>query len=289
MLFDIHGAYDLHTHTAPCLFPRLATDREMVLDSRQRGLAGVMLKCHHESSAHRAALLNDEFDDIQVFGGIVLNLSVGGLNPAAVDACLKMGGKAVWLPTFDSRRHVEVHGASGKYANTEKVTGESHPGIAMVENGKLKEEIKTIMELAKTYDVFMGSGHSSAEECFLLANFANDIGFKKLLINHAHYKIPNLSSDEQQALIAKGAIIEYGYCTVSPAWAANTIDNAVKAIRANGPQNCVLVSDAGQLNNPMPAECLRVFAQTLFERGFTENEMRMMLTDNPEYLLNIKN
>lgn len=264
MLFDLTGAYDLHIHTAPCLFPRLATDRKMVLDARQHGLGGVMLKCHHESSVSRAALLDAEFDDISVFGGIVLNLSVGGLNPAAAETCLRLGGKAVWLATFDSRRHVEVHGAAGKYAHTEKVTGTTHEGIAMMEGGKLKEEVKSIMALAKEYDVFMGSGHSSEAECFLLADHARDIGYKKLLINHVDYKVPDLSIEAQQALVGKGALMEYGYCTVSPGWAANTIDNAVRAIRANGAAHCILVSDAGQLNNPMPAECLRVFAQILF-------------------------
>ena len=35
-----------------------------------------------------------------VFGGLVLNNSVGGLNPAAVKASAEIGGKFVWFPTI---------------------------------------------------------------------------------------------------------------------------------------------------------------------------------------------
>jgi hypothetical protein len=287
MLLSIKGAYDLHIHTAPCLFPRLATDREMVLAAREYGMGGVMLKCHHEASESRAALLNAEFDDIDVFGGIVLNTCVGGLNPAAVDAALRLGGKAVWFPTFDSRRHVEVHGVAGKYAMTEKVTGTTHDGISMMEDGKLKPESIAVMEMAKQYDVFLGTGHSSEEECFALADLAKDIGFKKLLIQHAHYKVPNIGSEGQKVLIEKGATIELGYCTVAHGWAANTVDNAANAIKENGAENYILVSDAGQYNNPMPAESLRIFAQTVYERGVSPDDMKLLMITNPKRLLNL--
>ncbi len=288
MLISIQGAYDLHIHTAPCLFPRLATDREMVLSAREYGMDGVMLKCHHESSVSRAAILDKEFDDIEVYGGIVLNTCVGGVNPAAVEAALRLGGKAVWMPTFDSKRHVEIHGAPGKYALTEKVTGIDHEGITILKDGVLIPEAMVVMELAKQYDVLLGTGHCSEEECFALADLANDIGFNKLLITHAHYKVPNIGIEGQKLLIEKGAMIEFGYCTVSHAWAANSVDNAVLAIKENGAQHYIIVSDAGQYNNPMPAECMRIFAQAIHERGINPEDINRLMIDNPQYLLGIK-
>ena len=91
---SVEGAIDLHIHTHPCLFPRIGDDRAIVAAAAAAGMRGVMLKCHHESSVSRAYLVNAEFPDIDVFGGIVLNSYVGGINPAAVEAALRLGGKA---------------------------------------------------------------------------------------------------------------------------------------------------------------------------------------------------
>jgi hypothetical protein len=288
LLLSIEGAYDLHIHSAPCLFPRLAADEEVIRAAIEHKMGGVMLKCHHESSVSRAAKFQEAYDNIKVYGGVVLNTHVGGLNPAAVESTLRLGGKAVWLPTFDSKRHVEVHGASGKYSRTGKVSRFQHDGITILDdNGNLKEEVIQIMEITKEYDAFLGSGHCSPKECFALAKKAKEIDFKKLLINHAHYKVPNLDIPSQQQLIELGAVIEYGYCTISPAWAANTLDNAVQAIKQNGPEHCIIVSDAGQYNNPIAPEAYRIFAQCIFERGISERDMQKLMIDNPKWLLGI--
>jgi len=48
---------------------------------------------------------------IEVWGGIVLNKSVGGINPSAVEWMHRMSGgrgKVVWLPTFDSDKHIKT-------------------------------------------------------------------------------------------------------------------------------------------------------------------------------------
>ena len=42
-MIDIDGAYDLHVHSAPDLFPRIADDRQMVVDAAARGFAGVVM------------------------------------------------------------------------------------------------------------------------------------------------------------------------------------------------------------------------------------------------------
>src|SRR5215471_4319980 len=47
------------------------------------------------------------FPQVQAFGGLTLNNSVGGLNPIAVDIAGRLGNKVVWLPTVDSRNELE--------------------------------------------------------------------------------------------------------------------------------------------------------------------------------------
>jgi hypothetical protein len=61
----------------------------------------------------------------------------------------------------------------------------------------------------------------------------------------------------------------------------------VEAITALGPERCILMSDAGQRHNPMPAECLRIFAQSVFESGISEDGVERMIKHNPLELLEL--
>ena len=61
----------------------------------------------------------------------------------------------------------------------------------------------------------------------------------------------------------------------------------VEAINAVGPERCILMSDAGQRHNPMPAEALRVFAQSVYESGICEEDVERMIKGNPLDLLEL--
>ena len=61
----------------------------------------------------RAQLAMKEVPGIEVFGGIVLNKAVGGINPDAVEWMHRVygsRGKVVWLPTFESDKHAKTFG-----------------------------------------------------------------------------------------------------------------------------------------------------------------------------------
>ena len=47
------------------------------------------------------------------------------------------------------------------------------------------------------------------------------------------------------------------------------------------------MSDAGQRHNPMPAECLRVFAQSVYESDVSEADVERMIKTNPLDLLEL--
>jgi len=72
-------------------------------------MRGLVLKNHNESTASWAYLMREETPGIEVFGGIVLNRAVGGVNAAAVEhmTAVKGGwGRVVWMPTFDAENQV---------------------------------------------------------------------------------------------------------------------------------------------------------------------------------------
>ena len=288
-MLSVEGAYDLHIHSHPCLFPRLTDDKGVVESAKSAGMAGVMLKCHHESTVSRARALNEEFEDILVYGGIVLNCYVGGINPQAVEAALRMGAKEVWMPTVDAENHAKVHGSRGKYdvQSSESKADNVDNGITVSQECKLTPQTLEVIKLVAEYDAILGTSHLSKEEIFLLVKRAKKEGVNKIVITHPYFKVPNLKIDEVRELVDLGAFAEFGFCTVSPMWAYTTLENIYQSIKKIGVQNCVIVSDSGQRHNPLPPESLRIFAQCLHEKGLKEEELRWLMIKNPEKLLGI--
>lgn len=99
----LSGTYDLHIHTAPDVIPRKCTDEETVRRLEAAGMKGCAIKCHYFETAARAALLQERFPQMIIVGGLVLNRSVGGINPEAVERFGQMGGRMLWFPTMDAR------------------------------------------------------------------------------------------------------------------------------------------------------------------------------------------
>lgn len=81
-------------------------DLELMEAAVARDVRAVVIKSHHFPTVNRAALVNrlrkerHPDSDFEMFGGITLNRFVGGINPQAVEAALKLGAKLVWPPRF---------------------------------------------------------------------------------------------------------------------------------------------------------------------------------------------
>ena len=72
-------------------------------------MRAIVFKNDYEPTASVAYLVHKEVPGILAFGGIDLNLSVGGMNPIAVEKmALTTGhlGKLVWMATYDTRAQV---------------------------------------------------------------------------------------------------------------------------------------------------------------------------------------
>ena len=108
----LHGAIDLHTHSSPSFYDRLLDDVGLAEQARAAGMRAVLYKAHEQDTTGRAALARRAVPGIEAFGGVVLNHAVGGLNPAAVDASIKLGGRMVWMPTMSAQHHIAHFGGS---------------------------------------------------------------------------------------------------------------------------------------------------------------------------------
>jgi len=81
----LSGVIDIHAHTDPDSRPRSIDALDLAKMAKARGMRGLVLKNHFESTAAQAYLVRKDVPGLEVFGGIDLNLTVGGINPAAVE------------------------------------------------------------------------------------------------------------------------------------------------------------------------------------------------------------
>src|SRR3981189_131294 len=105
----LSGAIDMHAHADPDGTPRKIDAIDLARLAKERGMRAIVLKNHYEPTASLAYIVRKEVPGIEVFGGIDLNLSVGGMNPPAVEhmAAITGGyGRFVWMATFDSENQV---------------------------------------------------------------------------------------------------------------------------------------------------------------------------------------
>src|SRR5436190_16216768 len=105
------GTIDMHVHSHPDVFGRNMDDIDVARIAQAKGMRGIVLKNHVTTTADRAALVMKVVPGIEVYGGIVLNKAVGGVNPDAVEWMHRMyggRGKIVWLPTFDAGKHIKT-------------------------------------------------------------------------------------------------------------------------------------------------------------------------------------
>ena len=81
----IAGLMDTHVHAAPDVFGRSLDDEEVATLYKDRGLESLVLKNHVLPTADRAWFARKHVAGLKVFGGVVLNSPVGGINPEAVN------------------------------------------------------------------------------------------------------------------------------------------------------------------------------------------------------------
>jgi hypothetical protein len=309
----IPGVFDMHVHTAPDIAPRKTDDLELAKAAAEAGMGGFLLKSHLGSTVERAYLINRMVPNIRVFGGLVLNFPIGGLNPFAVDSYVRLGAKEVWMPTLSAeytltyqRAHVpledriafnKAHGGDSIPPSIKIQPGDPWPwskngrGISIFdETGKIASEVWTILEILAPKDVILGTGHLSVPETHALVDAAREKGVKRILATHPEYMAP-LSVEDQLVLAKKGVFFERLFVITTESSKAVggplPLEVIVKNIRTIGVESTVLGTDFGQAKNIHPVLAMQEYLQRLRRAGFKENEIESMAINTPKALLGI--
>ena len=286
----LRGAIDLHTHSAPSLFDRLVDDVELAEQARAAGMRAVLYKAHEQDTTGRAALVRRVVPGIRAFGGIVVNHVVGGLNPVAVDASIKLGARMVWMPTMSAQHHIAFFGGShfgARMKGKTSAAGASQGLTVLDGTGRVRPEVQEILQLIAAAGICLSTGHLSLAEVQALVPAARMAGVSRILVTHPDLMLSGIEVADQKALADAGAILEKDVNTLGPPWHSTTLEAMVHSIREVGPARCVLATDYGQLHSPAPVEGLRIFVQLCLEQGIPEAEIRTMVADNPARLLGL--
>lgn len=281
----LEGAIDLHIHAGPDLFPRDLDEADVAQQAEEIGMRAVLFKSHFTTNADRVYMLRKRFDGIGIYGSVVLNKSVGGINPEAVFAALNLGAVRVEMPTVDSRQHIQRLGRTYPWS---KIRLPETEGITIMDDeGKLVPEVRQVAELVAAHDAILATGHLTVPEMFALIGEAKDAGVKKILVTHAELDVVSVSKEDQKRMADMGAYIEHSFTPCTHLRQRLDPRRIVEAIEHVGAERCVLSSDMGQPVNPVPREGFRVFVKTMLHLGIPQRDIDVMIRENPAQLLGI--
>ncbi len=282
----LRDAIDLHIHAGPDLFPRELDEAEVVYQAKEIGMRGILLKSHFTTNADRVYMLKKRFEGIDIFSSIVLNKSVGGVNPEAVFTAMNLGAKRVEMPTVDSEQHIRTLGRTYPWS---KVQLPETEGITILNpEGELVSGVGEVAELVAQYDGMLCTGHLTLPEMYALIEEAKDAGVEKILVTHADLDVVSVSKEDQKKMAGMGAYIEHCFTPCTHLRQRLDPRRIAEAIKYVGAEHCVMSSDMGQPVNPIPREGFRMFVKTMLHLGISEREIDIMIRENPAKLLGIE-
>jgi len=284
------GAIDIHVHGLPDLLDRPLSEYQIAKQAEKRGYRGILFKSHFTTNAPRLSIIERKFETIKLFSNITLNLSVGGINSEAVFSAIQFGVSEVKMPTVHATHHLEIHGfPTYPWSRKVKLKERQIKGIKIFdEDGKLVPQLLEILDMVAESNVILGTGHLSLPETMALVKEANSTGVKKIVITHADLDTTLINIEDQKKLANMGAIIEHSFTPCMPLRQRLDPRKIAEAIKAVGASRCVMSSDFGQIQNPLPVEGLRIFVEMMKSCGVTEEEIALMIKDNPAKLLDLE-
>src|SRR5262245_58032989 len=274
----LRGAIDIHVHSFPDKNPRSLDAIDAATFAQRSGMRAIVLKNHYEPTAGLAYIVRKAVPGIEVFGGIDLNLTVGGINPAAVEYMVQESGgwgRFVWMSTFDAENQV-------------RYSKENRPFVSVSRSGQLLPETQAVIAVIAKHGLVLATGHVSAAEALLLLREGRQQGVTRLVVTHAMNAPILMEVPQMQEAARLGAFIEFAGSTMANASAAARVDRFADAIRKVGPQYCILSSDLGQEGNPVPPDGFADFLIAMRGKGFSQQDIDTMAKTNPARLLGLQ-
>jgi hypothetical protein len=283
------GVIDMHVHSHPDVFGRNMDDIDVAQLAKARGMRGLVLKNHISETASRAALVMKVVPGIEVFGGIVLNNAVGGVNPHAVEWMHRVyggRGKMVWLPTFESDKHVKTF------------TKPDAKGLVVAPNGQVTPEMDEILRIIARENLVLATGHVHPEEVIAVVRRGRELGVKNMLVTHGFTSVPGLTMAQAKEVTDMGALIEVCFLQFQAGpnaplpflthWTQINAKHVAQAAKELGAKSLLISSDLGQSANITHPDGIEVAVGAVKKEGVADADIELMLRKNPARLLGLE-
>jgi uncharacterized protein DUF6282 len=285
----LHGLVDLHCHSGPNPLPRRFDHAEAARDGARLGMRALLAKSHHHNTVMDLLAMRDRLAGLStaVYGGIALNGQVGGINPYAVELCLRMGGRAVWFPTISSSAHIDHHNSGGGFPRPTVPLTMSQVDVRGAD-GALLPEVGRVLDVIAEAGALLSAGHMAPADIQDVFAAARDRGIGRLIISHPNFVI-GAEPARCREFVELGAYIEHETSMYDPEVANSrwTPDVLLDWIERIGPEHTVLASDLGQAGRPLPVDSFIRVGSALLDLGLPEKELRRIACANPAYLLGL--
>ena len=273
---ELQGVIDIHSHVGPATalsINRTLDAIEAAQIAQRHGMRAIVFKQHYLETASWAYLVSRMVPGIQLFGGIALNRSVGGLNPNAVEQVATFAGgfgRVVYMPTFESEHY--------------------NPGspiaVPVSKNGELLPAVHEVFKVMAKYDMGLSTGHSSPQESLMLIKAAKAAGVNKIYVQHPMLKRVGMPIETQKEAAKLGALLEY--VLGEALGSTDEFKHWTEGIKAVDPENVVISSDLGQWGRSLPTDGFKVIIPRLLKAGFTQAQIDIMIKRNPARFLGLE-
>lgn len=273
----LRGAIDVHAHYGPDVYDRQWDAFEIAKRAQAHGMRAIVLKSHFTESSTIAAMTQKyATPGMQVFGGIALNVAVGGINPDAVRHFAEVSGdraRVVWFPTHDSVHEIDE-------------LGQSRPAVRVTARGTLIPQVYAVLDIIAEKNLTLATGHVTADEMLQIVKAAQARKITRIIVTHPGLgpQYTNPSLDQARQAVAMGAYLEV---VTNELLRDRSRAGVLAMIRSVGPAHVIVASDSGLRGTRTHTDALVTSARLLRKEGFSEQDLDLMFRTNPARALGL--
>jgi Family of unknown function (DUF6282) len=293
----VKGAIDLYVHPAPELLPRTVGVVELAQQMKSDGFAGAMLWNQFSQTGEVAEIVT-KITGFRLYGSIILNGTVGGLNPRVVEHAIRMGSRYVCLPSLSGTASMKAR-AAAPTGYSDKAIALAGPVPLLDADGNLLPEVHQIIDLVQSYEVALGLGYIAADEARAVLDVVQHRRVKRVAVLRPLVGLGFTRYELAAAMEIPGVLFQIPASSLrhQPVGRLSTYEDMLvgphedarlfaEAIKQYGAHRAVLTSDTGW-NEATALQWVQAGAEALAQCGVTGAELSLMLHEAPAELINV--
>lgn len=316
----LQGAIDIHVHAGPHLVssPRRLDPFQAAEEAKVAGMRALVYMDVFKESAGTAWIVQRQISGINLFGGLIISSNYDGLNLRSIKTALDYGAGAKFVSLGAHSTHYLVSREGKMVDGIAMPYKDLYPKFAQEELSRavrvpIEDPIPEAWEdlfglLAEHPDVYLNTGHVSAEEALRVVELAQRFGIKRVLV--AHFARRRMTLEQQKLAVSQGAMLESAFADhvypsgmprthyyVEKEYLSGVVANdktkpnglglLKEDIMAIGTEHFVLCSDYGIRGTPTPVEGMRQFIAALLDLDFSNQDIQALTSHNPARLLGL--